>query len=263
MKKCKVIAIANQKGGVGKTTTTINLAMGLKNQGYSVLAIDLDAQSNLTTCFGIDGDTQSETIEKILLKNSQDAEIENEYGIIYLKNGIDVIPSSIRLAEIEMQLITATRREYLLSDYLDTIKENYDYILVDCSPSLSILTINAFTAADSVLIPALAQHLSAIGLTQLIKTILQTKRKLNKNLQIEGILLTMFSERTKLAKEMKKEIKEAYGDYIELLDITIPQCVKCAEAGIEGKSVIEYAPKASAAIAYTSLAKYIAGGDEE
>ncbi len=263
MKKCKVIAIANQKGGVGKTTTTVNLAVALNNQGYSVLAIDLDAQSNLTTCFGLNPDNQSETIEKILLSISQDAEIENDYGIIYLKNGVDVVPSSIRLAEIEMQLITATRREYLLSDFLDTIKENYDYILIDCSPSLNILTINAFTAADSVLVPALAEHLSAIGLTQLIKTILQTKRKLNKNLQIEGILLTMFSGRTNLAKETKNEIKEAFGEYIELLDIAVPQCIKCAEAGKYGKSVIEYAPKATASIAYNSLAQLISGGDAQ
>lgn len=263
MKKCKVIAIANQKGGVGKTTTTINLAMALRQKEFSVLAIDLDAQSNLTTCFGINGDEQEETIENILLKSSQDAEIKNDYGIIYLQNGIDIIPSSIRLAEIEMQLITATRREYLLSDYLDKIKENYDYILIDCSPSLSILTINAFTAADSVLIPSLAKHLSAIGLTQLVKTILQTKRKLNKNLQIEGILLTMFSDRTKIAKEIKNEIKNNYGNYIELLDVVIPQCIKCDEAGKVGKSVIEYAPKSTAAIAYTSLADLIMGGDEE
>ena len=255
----KVIAIANQKGGVGKTTTAVNLSSALVKQGYSVLAIDLDAQSNLTACFGIDGDSAEETIDKILIAYTSDTELPADYGIIYHDSGVDLLPSSINLAAIELQLLTAISREHILKSYIDRIRDSYDYIIIDCSPSLSILTLNAFTAADSVIIPTLSQHLSAIGLSQLITTIYKVKRTLNRHLQIDGILLTMFSAKTNLAKNTKAQIENAYGEYINIFDVTIPQSVKAAEAGTVGKSVIDYAPSSKAAIAYMELSKEIGG----
>lgn len=262
-KRAKVIAIANQKGGVGKTTTAVNLAAALSQNEYSVLAIDLDAQGNLSACFGIEADEQEETIREIFLAETAEEELPADYGIIYNKSGVDILPSNIKLADIEMQLITDFNRERLLKSYLERISENYDFIIIDCSPSLSILTINALAAADKVIIPALPHHLSAIGLTQLMKTIQKVKRSLNRNLEIEGILLTQYSNRTNLAKNMKEEIESQYGNYTNVFSITIPQCVKAAEAGLLGKSVIEYAPNSSVAKAYTQFAELIGGAKNE
>ena len=259
----KVIAIANQKGGVGKTTTAVNLAAALNKQGYSVLAIDLDAQANLTASFGINPDALEETVREIFLTETKEEELPIDYGIIYHTSGVDILPSNIKLADIEMQLITDFNRERILKSYIEKISESYDYIIIDCNPSLSIFSINALTAADSVIIPALPHHLSAIGLEQLIKTIKKVKRSLNRKLEIEGILLTQYSNRTKLAQNMKSDIEEAYGKYINVFSITIPQCVKAAEAGLSGKSVIEYAPSSSVAKAYSELAEYLGGGKDE
>ena len=255
----KVIAIANQKGGVGKTTTARNISSALTQQGFYVLAIDLDSQGNLTASFGYDPDELDETIDKILMATNNDIELPPDYGIIYHESGVDLLPANINLASIEMQLMSAMSREHILKTYIDKIRDSYDYIIIDCSPALSILTLNALTAADSVIIPTLAQHLSAIGLTQLIQTILRVKKSLNRNLQIDGILLTMYSNRTNLAKNTKAQIEAAYGDCINIYEVTIQQSVKAAEAGTVGKSVIEYAPTSKAAIAYTELAKEIGG----
>lgn len=262
-KRAKVIAIANQKGGVGKTTTAVNLAYGLSINGYNVLAIDLDAQGNLTASFGIEADEQEETIREIFLAETAEEELPADYGIIHHKSGVDIIPSNIKLADIEMQLITDFNRERILKSYLERVSDAYDYIIIDCSPSLSILTINALAAADKVIIPALPHHLSAIGLTQLMKTIQKVKRSLNRKLEIEGILLTQYSNRTNLAKNIKEGIEEEYGKYINVFSITIPQCVKAAEAGLVGKSVIEYAPNSSVAKAYNELVEIIGGAKNE
>lgn len=262
-KRAKVIAIANQKGGVGKTTTAVNLAAALSQNEYSVLAIDLDAQGNLSVCFGVKPDEQAETIREIFLAETAEEELPADFGIIYHESGVDILPSNIKLADIEMQLITDFNRERLLSAYIERISDSYDFIIIDCSPSLSILTINALAAADKVIIPVSPLDLSAIGLEQLMKTIQKVKRSLNRNLEIEGILLTQYSKLTKLARNMKEVIEEEYGKYINVFSITIPQCIKAAEAVRHRKSVIEYAPNSSVAKAYTQLAELIGGAKNE
>ena len=199
----KVISILNQKGGVGKTTTTVNLAAGLTRLGKKVLAIDLDAQGNLTSCFGIEPDTVATTVSDILLAEINDESYAPSLGVIHTEEGVCLLPSNIRLAGLEMQLITATSREYLLKSYISSLDGLYDFILIDCPPSLSVITINALAASDGVIVPVQAQHLAALGLTQLLKTVASVRRKINRRLEVFGLLITMYDARTKMSRAIK------------------------------------------------------------
>ena len=197
---CKIIAIANQKGGVGKTTTTSNLGIGLAKQGKRVLLIDADAQGSLTASLGFtEPDKLEETLATVMANIINDVEMEDDYGILRHEEGIDLMPGNIELSGLEVSLVNVMSRELVMRSYIEQVKERYDYILIDCMPSLGMITINAFACADSILIPVQAAYLPVKGLEQLIKTIGKVKRQINPKLFIEGILLTMVDSRTNYA----------------------------------------------------------------
>lgn len=255
---CKIIAIANQKGGVGKTTTTSNLGIGLARQGKRVLLIDADAQGSLTASLGFpEPDKLEETLARIMTAIIEDEEIESDYGILKHEEGIDLMPGNIELSGLEVSLVNVMSRELVLRSYIEQVKESYDYILMDCMPSLGMMTINVFTCADSVLIPVQAAYLPVKGLEQLLKTIGRVKRQLNGNLQMEGILLTMVDNRTNYARDISDMIQSVYGNYIRIFSSRIPFSVRAAEIAAEGVSIYKYDPKGKVAQAYEALTKEV------
>ena len=257
---CKVIAIANQKGGVGKTTTTVNLGIGLVRAGKKVLLIDADSQGSLTASLGFaEPDSLEVTLATNLAKIMNEEEFNPTDGILYHEEDVDILPGNIELSGLEISLIGVISRETILREYISYARENYDYIIIDCMPSLGMLTINALASADSVLIPVQAAYLPVKGLQQLIKTIGRVKRQLNPGLQIEGILLTMVDNRTNYAKDISMQVYEAYSSSINVFAVEIPLSVRAAEISAEGSSIYEYDPKGKAAFAYTALIKEVIG----
>lgn len=253
----EIITVANRKGGVGKTTTTLNLAYSLKELGKKVFVIDLDPQANLTRCFGIENTNElADTIGHLLM-----AELEEENylakGYILPYDGIDFIPSSIYLSVTETQMKAETGSERILSSILEPMREQYDYILIDTSPSLNILTINALCASDSVLITADTQLFAIVGISELLKTIQKIKKRVNASLTIKGILLTMCDNRTNLSKLLTQQVEEMYQGKIEVFQTKIPKTVKVGEAIYSGQSIKKYAKGSSVDIAYDNLAKEI------
>lgn len=252
----KIIAIANQKGGVGKTTTTINLGIGLARAGKKVCLIDLDPQGNTTQGLGYDPDELEITISTILDRIiNKDYKILRDYGILHHREEIDVVPANIELSTMEMKLISVyIGREKILSTYVEMIRPFYDYILIDCKPSLDIITLNALTAADSVLIPVQAQYYSAKGLEQLLGTITQViVGGINSRLTIAGILYTLVNNRTCSFKQVSEIIKDAYGQNIYIYNSYIPRSVKAEEAPASGMSIYEYDSSGTVAEAYTKF----------
>ena len=260
--KCRVIAIANQKGGVGKTTTTSNLGIGLARQGKKVLLIDADAQGSLTASLGFrEPDKLDITLANVMANSINEEEMEVDYGILKHEEGIDLMPGNIELSGIEVSLVNVMMRETVLRSYIDEQRERYDYILIDCMPSLGMLTINAVAAADSVLIPVQAAYLPVKGLEQLIKTIGKVKRQINTKLEIEGILMTMVDSRTNYAKDISRLVVENYGSRVKVFDSSIPVSVRAAEISAEGISIYRHDPNGKVAKAYEELTKEVLGNE--
>lgn len=244
----KVIAIANQKGGVGKTTTTINLGYSLSTIGKKVLCVDIDPQSNMTSGFGISRNSVGHTIYSVLIEED---DVKN--AIIKVKElKMSVIPSSIQLAGAEIELVPMLSREYRLKNALNKIKDEYDYILIDCPPSLGLLTINALTAADSVLVPIQCEYYALEGLTQLMNTINLIKKNINHELEIEGVVLTMFNARTNLSIQVVDEVKKYFKG--KVYRTIIPRNIRLGEAPSFGKPISLYDPHSKGAEAYDELA---------
>lgn len=257
-KKGTVTAVVNQKGGTGKTTTCENLGIGLAMEGKKVLLVDTDPQASLTISLGYPmPDRISPTLSDLMKKIVSDQPIESGEGILHHPEGVDLVPANIELAGMEVSLVNVMSRESVLKQYLDSVKKEYDFILLDCMPSLGMLTVNALAAADNVIIPVQAQYLPAKGLEQLLQTVNKVKRQINPKLRIEGILLTMVDGRTNYAKDISALIRENYGGKLKVYQTDIPRSVRAEEISAEGKSIFRHDPKGKVAEAYRVLTKEV------
>ena len=256
MPKCKVIAVTNQKGGVGKTTTTQNVAIGLVRNGCNVLIVDFDPQGDLTSCLGWkNNDSLEHSVSSMLDDYINDNDINYESLILHHEEHVDLIPANIELADFEMRLVSVINREQTLSNCIEPLRNQYDYIFIDCPPSLGMLTVNALSAADEVLIPVQTQYLPAKGMTKLLQTVGKVQRKINSNLKITGIVMTLADLNTNLTKSTIETIRESFGKNIRVFETIIPKATKASEASISGKSIYAYAKDSKVALAYENLTK--------
>lgn len=260
MDNCKIIAIANQKGGTGKTTTACNMGNALAKEGRRVLLVDFDPQANLSMSFGIERpDELAMPMHNILALIMDGAKLPDKNEYIQRGDRLDIIPCNINLSITEINLRDELGGERTLAELLEPLRPDYDYIIIDTNPYLGLLTINALAACDSVIIPASPQLWSATGLTDLMQTVFKVKRKINPRIVVDGILLTMCDERTRLFRETKALLDDFCGDKIHIYDAHIPSTVKVGEANYSSISVIDFAAKNKAALAYTEFAREVIG----
>jgi chromosome partitioning protein len=248
----KTIAIANQKGGVGKTTTAINLSACLAEAGKKVLVIDLDPQGNTTSGLGIDKESLENTVYDLILDECSIKESMNKVEEI---PGLTVIPSDVDLAGAEVELLDVDGKEYILKNAVDYVKQDYDYIIIDCPPSLNMLTINAMTTAESILVPIQCEYYALEGLSQLVRTVNLVKDRLNPELEMEGVVFTMFDSRTNLSLQVVENVKEHIEENV--YKTIIPRNIRLAEAPSYGEPICKYDPKSMGTEAYRNLAKEI------
>jgi len=255
---CRVIACVNQKGGVGKSVSSTNLGIGLARRGLKVLISDLDSQASQTVSLGWRiPDELPITIATHLTKVMENKPFVPHEGILRHDEGVDLMPSSIELSAVEMRMVSAMSREFVLRTYLEKLKPEYDAIVLDCPPTLGMMTINALAAANSIIVPVQPEYLSVVGMAQLFDTVSLVKNQINPNLQIEGVLITLANMRTNLAKNTVAIIQEAYGGDVRIFTHPIPYSTKVKEASTSGKSILAYEPKGNAAYAYEQLVKEV------
>ena len=247
----RIIAIANQKGGVGKTTTAINLSACLAEKGQKVLAIDMDPQGNMSSGLGLDKDSIDKTIYDMII-GENDVEEVIDHGTI---DNLDILPSNVDLSAVEIELIDVDNKEFVVRDAIQKIRDNYDYIIIDCPPSLSLLTINVMTTADSVLVPIQCEYYALEGLSQLIHTVELVKERLNSILEIEGVVFTMYDARTNLSLQVVENVKDNLQQNI--YKTIIPRNIRLAEAPSYGTPINQYDPKSAGAESYMRLAEEV------
>ena len=256
--RAKITALCNQKGGVGKTVTAVNLGIGLAREGKRVLLADIDPQGSLTASLGYQRPDQMEnTMAEILGRVISDEPQAPDEGIIHHAEGVDLLPANIELSGLEVTLVNTMSRETILRDYLNSVRDQYDVILLDCCPSLGMLTINALAAADEVIIPAQAHYLSLRGMEQLIRTISNVKRKINPALEIAGILITMADMRTNYSREIIELLRNTYGSKLRIFESIIPLSIRAAETSAEGRSIYLHDPAGKVSAAYTALTQEV------
>ena len=254
----KIVVVTSGKGGVGKTTTCANLGIGLAQEGKKVLLVDCDPQGSLSISLGYSQpDSLPVTLATVMGKVLSEEPISPEEGILRHAEGVDLMPANIELSGMEVSLVNAMSRETVLKQYIDTLRKQYDYVLLDCMPSLGMLTVNALAAADSVIIPVQAQYLPVKGLEQLLQTIHKVRKQINPKLKIDGVLLTMVDNRTNFAKDIGSLLRETYGGSMKVFSVEIPHSVRAAETSAEGKSIFAHDPKGKVAEGYKELTKEV------
>jgi len=257
--KCLVYACVNQKGGVGKTVSSTNLAIGLARYNKKILIVDLDSQASQTVSLGWrQPEELPVTIATQLDKIINRQPIDPREGILQHAEGVDLMPSSIELSGLEIRMVNATRREYLLKNYLEKVKSDYDAIILDCPPTLGMMTINALAASDRVIVPVQPEYLSVIGMAQLFDTVSMVKEDINPNLKVDGVLITLANMRTNLAKNTLDIIAVTYHEGVKIYPNPIPYSTRVKEASAVGKSIFAYEPNGKAAYAYEQFVKEVA-----